>query len=106
MYASAVVALIKNVFIDNLQDHSYTSSPRKWKRKLQEAESNLEAARKKIRNCQRREQRAKQNCKFLVDDLYNSPARPRGLHDQHGTTLQIGITIPVICFASISVFGQ
>ena len=38
---------------------------------LQEAESNLEAARKKIRNCQRREQRAKQNCKFLVDDLYN-----------------------------------
>ena len=71
MYASAVVALIKNVFIDNLQDHSYTSSPRKWKRKLQEAESNLEAARKKIRNCQRREQRAKQNCKFLVDDLYN-----------------------------------
>ena len=71
MYASAVVALIKNVFIDNLQDHSYTSSPRKWKRKLQEAESNLEAARKKIRNCQRRKQRAKQNCKFLVDDLYN-----------------------------------
>ena len=26
---------------------------------------------KYVPNCQRREQRAKQNCKFLVDDLYN-----------------------------------